>query len=70
MSSKILFELYNVLKTVVPPHHVKHSVSAIVLCALEDIEASGEPVTSEAIEKALAHTLAVYSGEEVSKKVS
>jgi hypothetical protein len=48
ISAKAIFELYEYLKTIDKPHLAKHSVSAIVLFVLEDLEQSGKPITPEA----------------------
>ncbi len=52
ISAKAIHELYEYLKTLDEPHMAKHSVSAIILCLLEDLEQSGNPITPEAIEAA------------------
>lgn len=70
ISAKAIFELYEYLKTIDEPHMAKHSVSAIVLCLLEDLEQSGNPITPEAIEAAFKIELARFELPSKKKKAS
>ena len=70
ISAKAIFELYEYLKTLDEPHLAKHSVSAIVLCLLEDLEQSGKPVTPESIEAAFQKECARFDLPGKEKKVS
>ncbi len=70
ISGKAIFELYEYLKTIDKPHLAKHSVSAIVLCLLEDLEQSGKPITAEAIDAAFQVEFDRYELADQEKKVS
>lgn len=70
ISAKAIFELYEYLKTLEKPHHAKHSVSAILLFVLEDLEQSGKPITPEAIDAAFQVEYDRFELTDEEKKVS
>ena len=68
-TGKTFYELYNLLLTVEERKLAKHTISAIVLGAFDNLETSGTPITPESIEAALKQELSYLSFEE-EKKVS
>ncbi len=68
--AKTFFELYNLMLEVEERKFAKHTISAIVVGAFEELESSGTPITPESIEEALKHELRGFDLESVEKKAS
>ncbi len=67
---KTFYELYNILLEVDERKFAKHTISAIILGALDNLETSGTPITPESIEAALKNELKGFDLPSEEKKVS
>lgn len=69
-TGKVFCELYKYLQSIDEPKFAKHTISAMIVGAFDELETSGREITPEAIEEVLMREFSGFEYEENSKKVS
>lgn len=69
-TGKVFCEVYKYLQTIDEPRFAKHTISAMIVGAFDELETSGQEITPEAIEEILMREFSGFDYKEKSKKVS